>query len=147
VSVLGVPFLQLNSGHAPHCGAALRAGRSSLPQQRLYFLPLPQGQKELRPIRGGEITDRRGAAHAAPSPSSCSSSKLQARLGAMTIVITLELQKLQLQIGGRPEECPVQAFAPNRADQAFDEGMRTRRVRHHLLDQRDGGWGIVSGSD
>jgi hypothetical protein len=56
----------------------------------------------------------------------------QARMGAMTVMVPLELVELQLQVGGRPEEQPVQAFAPNRADQAFDEGMRERHVRHRL---------------
>src|ERR1700681_4194749 len=54
---------------------------------------------------------------------------LQSRMGAMTVMVPLELEELQLQVGGRPEEQPVQAFAPNRADQAFDEGMRERHVR------------------
>src|ERR1700686_3798504 len=38
---------------------------------------------------------------------------LQSRMGAMTVMVPLELEKLQLQVGGRPEEHPVQAFAPN----------------------------------
>ena len=57
---------------------------------------------------------------------------LQRRMGAMAVVITLELQKLHLQIGRRPEERPVQAFATNGADQAFDERMRERHIRHRL---------------
>ena len=40
--------------------------------------------------------------------------------------------KLHLQISGRPEERPVQAFASNGADQTFDERLRERRVRHRL---------------
>jgi hypothetical protein len=43
--------------------------------------------------------------------------------------VPLELEELQLQVGGRPEEQPVQAFAPNRADQALDEGT----VGRHLI--------------
>ena len=57
---------------------------------------------------------------------------LQRRMGAMAVVITLELQKLHLQIGRRPEERPVQAFATNGPDHAFDERMRERHVRHRL---------------
>ena len=57
---------------------------------------------------------------------------LQARMSAMTIVVTLELKELQFQIGGRPKECAIQAFPANRANQPFNEGMRTRRVRHRL---------------
>src|SRR2546426_5457865 len=51
---------------------------------------------------------------------------------AMTVKIALEIKELQLQISGRPEQRPVQAFAANRADQAFNERMRQRRVRHRL---------------
>jgi hypothetical protein len=40
----------------------------------------------------------------------------------------LELKTLHLQIGRRPDERPVQAFATNGADQALDERMRERRV-------------------
>ena len=57
---------------------------------------------------------------------------VQPRMRSMTVIVTLEIEKLHLQVGGRPEERPVQAFAPNGADQAFDEGMRQRRVRHRL---------------
>src|SRR5713101_5718954 len=57
---------------------------------------------------------------------------LQPRMSAMTIVVTLELKELQLQIGGRPEEGAIQAFPSNRANEPFDEGMRERRVRHRL---------------
>ena len=53
-------------------------------------------------------------------------------MSAMTIVVTLELKELQLQIGGRPEERAIQAFPSNRANEPFDEGMRERRVRHRL---------------
>src|ERR1700704_6167881 len=47
---------------------------------------------------------------------------VQARMSAMTIVVTLELKELQLQIGGRPKECAIQAFPPNRPNEAFQEG-------------------------
>jgi hypothetical protein len=53
-------------------------------------------------------------------------------MSAMTIVVTPELEELQLQIGGRPEEGTIQAFPSNRANEPFDEGMRERRVRHRL---------------
>src|ERR1700694_990008 len=35
---------------------------------------------------------------------------LQSRMGAMTVVITLEIKELRLQISGRPEEGAVQTF-------------------------------------
>jgi hypothetical protein len=57
---------------------------------------------------------------------------LQPRMSAMTIVVTLELGELHLEIGGRPEEGAVQAFPSNRPDESFDEWMRARRVRHRL---------------
>jgi hypothetical protein len=57
---------------------------------------------------------------------------LQRRMGAMAVVIPLERKKLHLQISRRPEQRPVQAFATNGADQAFDERMRERHVRHRL---------------
>jgi hypothetical protein len=57
---------------------------------------------------------------------------LQSRMGAMTVMVPLELEELQLQVGGRLEEQPVQAFPPNRADQEFDKGMRERHARHRL---------------
>jgi hypothetical protein len=49
-------------------------------------------------------------------------------MGAMTVVVTLELEELHLQIGGRPKEGAVQAFPSNRTDESFDEWMRERRV-------------------
>ena len=50
----------------------------------------------------------------------------------MTVKVALELEELQLQISGCPEQRPVETFAAHRADQAFDEGMRQRHVRHRL---------------
>jgi hypothetical protein len=47
---------------------------------------------------------------------------LQSCMGAMTVMVPLKLEEFQLQVGDRPEEQPVQAFPPNRADQAYDEG-------------------------
>ena len=57
---------------------------------------------------------------------------LHPRVGAMTVVVTLKLEQRQLQIGGRPEEREVQALPADRANEAFDEWMRERRVRHRL---------------
>src|SRR5580704_12173536 len=57
---------------------------------------------------------------------------LPPRMGTMVIEVPLELEELQLQISGRPEERPVQAFASNGANQTFDEWMRERHVRHRL---------------
>jgi hypothetical protein len=48
---------------------------------------------------------------------------------AMTVKIALEIKELRLKISGRPEHRPVETFAANRADQAFNEWMRQRRVR------------------
>jgi hypothetical protein len=41
----------------------------------------------------------------------------------MTVVVALEIEEFHLQIGGRPEQGAVQAFAAYGADQPFDEGM------------------------
>jgi len=51
---------------------------------------------------------------------------------AMTVVVPLEIKELHLQISGRPEERAVETFAPNGSNQAFDEWMRERHVRHRL---------------
>src|SRR6266851_2745676 len=53
-------------------------------------------------------------------------------MSAMTIIVMPELEELQLQIGGRPEEGAIQAFPSNRANEPLDEWMRERRVRHRL---------------
>ena len=50
----------------------------------------------------------------------------------MTVVVTLEIEELHLQISGRPEEGGVQTLAPNRANQPFNEWMRKRHIRHGL---------------
>jgi hypothetical protein len=50
----------------------------------------------------------------------------------MTVIVPLELNELQLQVGGRPEEGVIQAFPSNRANEPFDEGMREWHVRHGL---------------
>ena len=50
----------------------------------------------------------------------------------MAVIVTLELEELDLQVSGGPEERAVQAFSSNRANQSFDEWMRERRVRHRL---------------
>jgi hypothetical protein len=44
-------------------------------------------------------------------------------MGAMTVVVTLEVEELHLQIGDRPEQGAIQAFPSNRANESFDEGM------------------------
>src|SRR5713101_6447760 len=54
------------------------------------------------------------------------------RVRAMTVIVPLEIKELHLEISGRPEEGAVETFAPNRSDQAFDEWMRERHVRHRL---------------
>ena len=53
-------------------------------------------------------------------------------MGAMTVKVALEIKELRLQISRGPEERAVQTFAPNGANQPFDEGMRERHVRHRL---------------
>ena len=53
-------------------------------------------------------------------------------MGAMTVKVALEIKELRLQISRGPEESAVQTFAPNGANQPFDEGMRERHVRHRL---------------
>jgi hypothetical protein len=56
----------------------------------------------------------------------------QPPMGAMTVVIALEIEELHLQISGRPEQRAVQAFAPNGADDPFNEGMGERHLRDGL---------------
>src|SRR5262249_37664511 len=56
----------------------------------------------------------------------------QPGMRAVTVVIALEIEKLHLQIGGRPEMRVVQAFAPDDADQPFNTWMRERRVWDRL---------------
>jgi hypothetical protein len=51
---------------------------------------------------------------------------------SVTVVLALEIEELHLQIIGRAEQGAVQAFAPNGADQPFNEGMRERPVRDSL---------------
>ncbi len=51
---------------------------------------------------------------------------------AMTVVVLLEIEEFHFQISGRPEEGAVQTFAPNGADQPFNEWMRERHVGHGL---------------
>jgi hypothetical protein len=38
---------------------------------------------------------------------------LQPRMGAITVVVPLDLEELHLQIGGRPEQGAIQAFPSN----------------------------------
>ena len=56
----------------------------------------------------------------------------QPRVRAITVEVALELTELPVQISGGPEQRAVETLAPNRADQAFDERMRQRHVRHRL---------------
>ena len=51
---------------------------------------------------------------------------------AMTVIVTLEIEELLLQISNRLEEGTVQTFAPNGANQAFNKWMRERHVRDGL---------------
>ena len=50
----------------------------------------------------------------------------------MTVKVALEITELHVQISGGPGQRPVKTLAPNRADQAFDEPMRQRHIRHRL---------------
>src|SRR3984893_9676960 len=50
----------------------------------------------------------------------------------MTVIVSLEIEQLHLQVSGRPEEGAVQTFASNGSNQPFDEWMRERHVRHRL---------------
>ena len=59
-------------------------------------------------------------------------SAVQRRVRAMTVVVLLKIKKSQLQVSDGPEQRAVETLAPNRADQAFDEWMRERHVRHRL---------------
>ena len=51
---------------------------------------------------------------------------------SVTVVIVLKIAKLGLQIGGRPEQRPVEKLAPHRADQALHKRMRERDARNRL---------------
>jgi hypothetical protein len=51
---------------------------------------------------------------------------------AMTVIVTLEIEELLLQINNRLEEGTVQTFAPSGANQPFNEWMRERHVRDGL---------------
>jgi len=51
---------------------------------------------------------------------------------SVSIIITLKIEQLLLQINRRPKQHPVQVLAPNRADQSLDERMRKRHVRNSL---------------
>jgi hypothetical protein len=61
---------------------------------------------------------------------------LETRVRAMTVRVPLEIKESHLQVSGRPEQRAVETLAPNRADQAFDEWMRQRHIRHPLDDFR-----------
>ena len=51
---------------------------------------------------------------------------------SIVIVVFLEFCKLLFQIVCRPKQNVVEIFAPDTADQSFDERMRHRHVRHGL---------------
>ena len=53
-------------------------------------------------------------------------------MGSMTVIEPLEIKERRLQISRSPAEGAVKTFAPNGANQAFNEGMRERHVRHRL---------------
>src|SRR5712691_2006665 len=57
---------------------------------------------------------------------------VQPRMHSMTVIVTLEIEELPLEIRHRSEEGAVQTFAPNGANQPFNEWMRERHVRHGL---------------
>src|SRR5215471_1530605 len=54
------------------------------------------------------------------------------RVCSVVVVIVLKISKLSLQICCRPEQCPVQELAPNRADQALYKRMRERNIWNRL---------------
>src|SRR5262249_8811348 len=56
----------------------------------------------------------------------------QPGMRAVTVVVALEIKELHLQIGSRPEQRAVQAFAPDGANQPFNTWMREWRVRDGL---------------
>src|SRR4051812_13696419 len=56
----------------------------------------------------------------------------QPGMRVVTVVGALEIEQLHLQIVAGPEQRAVEAFAPDGADQAFNDGMGERRVRHGL---------------
>jgi hypothetical protein len=53
----------------------------------------------------------------------------QSRMRSVTIVVALKIEELYLQIRGRPAQRAIQAFASNRANEPFNEGVRQRHVR------------------
>ena len=60
-------------------------------------------------------------------------------MNAMGVVIVSELSQLPRQVHRVPEKHAIQVLAPDRADQALNEGMRNRDVwnRLDLLDLED----------
>ena len=60
-------------------------------------------------------------AGAAPGRDRFRRTPLPPRMGAVTVVVTPELEELHLQIGGGPEKGAVQAFPSNRANESFNE--------------------------
>ena len=56
----------------------------------------------------------------------------QRRVAALRIVVNLELNKLAFQITGIPEQHLIEKFSPHRPDQALDEWVGHRHIRHGL---------------
>ena len=50
----------------------------------------------------------------------------------MQVIIIFEFTQFPGQVQGVPEEHSIQVLAANRANQAFDERMRSGRVRNRL---------------
>src|SRR5438445_11838458 len=47
---------------------------------------------------------------------------VQRSMRSMAVIVTVEIEARHLQIRGRPEQGAVQTFAPNGANQPFNEG-------------------------
>src|SRR2546423_23684 len=57
---------------------------------------------------------------------------LQRGVAACRVVVRLELGKLPLKITTVPERHMVKEFPAHRADEALDEGVRERHIRHRF---------------
>ena len=53
-------------------------------------------------------------------------------MGAMMVIIGLEVCKLSLQVNVIPEEGLVKVFTANGSDESLNEGMRSRCIRDGL---------------
>lgn len=58
----------------------------------------------------------------------------QGVMDACLVVVVTELPELSLEVGGMPERDVVEQFAPNRADQSFNERVRHRYQGYRLDD-------------